>query len=277
MTMTTATLYLDRLDAVIFDVDGVVTDTATVHAAAWKATFDEFLRRYGSENDLEVPAFDAGIDYLRYVDGKPRLDGVRDFLAARGIVLRESGEGDTVVALAEEKTRRFIDEIGRNGVSAYPESVLLARELQRRYVPTAVVSSSRNCAQVLRAAQVERLFDVRVDGNDLDRLGLPGKPDPAPYAEAARRLGARPARCAVVEDAIAGVRAGHAGGFGVVIGVDRGGERCGEMYEAGATVVVTSLADVRLVDRTPPRRVRARRLQPCAVAVVNDRPVISSQ
>lgn len=272
--MTTATLYLDLLDAVIFDVDGVVTDTARVHATAWKATFDGFLRRYASEHDLQLPGFDADSDYLRFVDGKPRLDGVRDFLAARGIGLPESGDGDTVASLAEEKTRRFVEAVERTGVTAYPETVSVLRELRRRYVPTAAVSSSRHCDQVLRAAGVGELFDVRVDGNDLERLGLPGKPDPAPFVEAARRLGARPATCAVVEDAIAGVRAGHSGAFGVIIGVDRRGARCGSMYEAGATVVVSSLADVVLVERTPLRFAPPRRGQVGAVS--KDRPVIWS-
>lgn len=246
--MTTATVHLDLIDAVIFDVDGVVTDTSTVHAAAWKATFDPFLRRYGSAHGLELREFDADADYLRYLDGRPRLDGVRDFLAARGILLPEDGHGDTVAGLVEETTRRFVDEIDRNGVAAYPATVELLRELRRRIVPTAAVSWSCHSAQVLRAAGVDRLFDVRVDGSDLARPGLGGWPDPAPYVEATRRLGTRPARCVVIEDALAGVEAGHRGGFGVVVGVDRHGTRRGAMYEGGATVVVGDLTEVCLVE-----------------------------
>lgn len=245
--MSTATLYLDLLDAVIFDLDGVVTDTATAHAVAWKVTFDAFLGRYGSGNDLELPNFDLH-DYIRYVAGKPRFDGVRSFLASRGIELPEhSDSGDSVAALAEERTRRSTDEIDRQRVMAYVTTVAFVSDLRRRHVPTAVVSSVWHCGQPLRAVRMDHLFDVRVDGKDLDRLGLPGKPEPAPFAEAAHQLGARPTRCAVVAGSIAGVEAGHLGGFGVVVGVDRRGDLSGEMYESGANVVVSTLADVLLV------------------------------
>ncbi|HEY9408579.1 MAG TPA: beta-phosphoglucomutase family hydrolase [Jiangellaceae bacterium] len=253
MTTHAATLYLDRLAAVIFDLDGVVTDTAGTHARAWKRTFDEFLARYRDQAMAEQAPFDLDADYLRFVDGKPRLAGARAFLESRGIILpegsaaRRRGE-ESVESLAEQKTRYFIDDVQRNGVAAFPATVCLARDLRRGHIRTAVVSSSRNCALVLAAASVTTLFDVRVDGTDLERLHLPGKPEPDIFLEAARRLGTAAHRCAVVEDALAGVEAGRAGGFGVVIGVDRSGRHDGELYLHGAHVVVNDLNDVNLVD-----------------------------
>lgn len=254
MTIHPATLYLDRLDAVVFDTDGVVTDTARTHASAWKRTFDEFLRRRGRTTGADQPLFDVRVDYLRFVDGRPRLDGVRAFLDSRGIVLPEGTDpvdtaADTVLSLAERKTRYFLEDVDRHGVAAFPSTVALLRELRRRRVRTAVVSSSRNCARVLAAARVSDLFDVRVDGLDMARLRLPGKPDPALFCEAARRLRVRPDRCAVIEDALAGVEAGRRGGFALVVGVDRLGLLDGALYERGAHVVVRDLADITLTWR----------------------------
>lgn len=253
MTAHTATLYLDRVSAVIFDLDGVVTDTATTHARAWKRAFDEFLDRYRDRAMAVQEPFDLDADYRRYVDGKSRLDGARAFLLSRGIILpegsapRRRGE-ESVASLAEQKTKYFIDELERGGVAAFPATVCLARDLRRRHVRTAIVSSSRQCAQVLAAASISSLFDVRVDGNDLDHLHLPGKPEPDIFLEAAQRLGTAPHRCAVIEDALAGVEAARNGGFGVVIGVDREGDHGGELYLRGATVVVSDLSDVTLAD-----------------------------
>lgn len=235
-----AKLYLDRLDAVVFDMDGVVTDTARTHAAAWKTTFDEFLEQRAAESGVPAVPFDIEGDYVRYVDGRSRLDGARAFLESRGI----DPDDATVEAIAEKKTARFLEEIERNGAAAYPSTVLIVRQLRDAGTRTAVVSASRNCARIVAAAGVDHLFDVRVDGNDLRRLGLLGKPDPALFQEAARRLGVRPSRAAVVEDALAGVEAGRRGGFAVVVGVDRRGDVEAEMYERGATVVVHDLVGV---------------------------------
>jgi beta-phosphoglucomutase family hydrolase len=252
MTAHGATLYLDRIDAVVFDTDGVVTDTARTHAAAWKRAFDEFLRQRTSTTGADLRVFDFRDDYLRFVDGRSRLDGVRSFLASRGIVLPENGGStapttETVRSLAERKTGYFLDEIKRHGVPAYPSTVALLRELRRRRVRTAAVSASRNCERVLAAAHIGDLFDVRVDGVEMARLALPGKPDPALFQEAARRLEVRRDRCAVIEDSLAGVEAGNQGGFAVVVGVDRQGGLDGAMYERGAHVVVRDLADISLV------------------------------
>ncbi|GAA3166874.1 hypothetical protein GCM10010466_67050 [Planomonospora alba] len=240
MTRSTE-LDLTRITAVVFDTDGVVTDTARVHAAAWKRVFDDFLRERAAPDGEPPRPFDAAEDYLRHVDGRSRADGVRGFLASRGI----PADPDTVRELASRKDARFLAEIRTRGVAAFPSTAELARELRRRGVRTAAVSASRNCAEVLRAAGIGGLFDTRVDGVEAARLGLPGKPDPALFEEAARRLGAAPAETAVVEDALAGVEAGRRGGFGFVVGVDRHG-RGGPLSAAGADLVVADLADLRL-------------------------------
>ncbi|MBF8187139.1 HAD-IA family hydrolase, partial [Nonomuraea sp. K274] len=229
-----ATFDLSKLRAVVFDTDGVVTDTARVHAAAWKHVFDRFLRGRSAP-------FDIRSDYLRYVDGLPRLDGVRAFLASRGITLPEGGPDDepgaaTVHGLGLAKDALFVKQIEAHGVAAFPSTVDLLHELRRRGCRTAVVSASRHCRAVVSSAGVMRLFDVLVDGNDAAELGLPGKPDPGLYLEAARRLGSPAADVAIVEDAIPGVEAGRRGGFGLVIGLDRS----------------TSLAPAPTADETEP-------------------------
>ncbi|MDH3318291.1 MAG: beta-phosphoglucomutase family hydrolase [Betaproteobacteria bacterium] len=225
---------LDGLAAVIFDLDGVVTRTARVHARAWKETFDPLLAPAG-----QAP-FDPAADYLRHVDGKPREDGVRSFLAARGIAATE----DEIRTLAARKDALFHERL-KDGVEVFATSLALIRDLRRRGVRTAVVSASRNCIEVLRAAGALELFDARVDGNDAARLGLAGKPAPDTFLHAARLLGVVPARAAVVEDALAGVEAGRAGGFAEVIGVDRAGQAAA-LREHGATRVVRDLGELEL-------------------------------
>jgi beta-phosphoglucomutase family hydrolase len=242
-------------DAVLFDLDGVLTRTARVHAAAWKELFDEFLRRRSAERGQPFVPFDLEADYRRHVDGKPRLDGVADFLASRGIDLPRGSPEDgpdagTMHALGRRKDEHFLRRLARDGVEVYAESVALVRALRAEEIRTAVVSSSSNCAAVLEASGIAQLFDARVDGVDLIRLKLPGKPAPDAFLEAARRLGVEPPRAVVVEDAVAGVEAGRAGGFGLVVGVDRAG-RSMELRSAGATVVVTSLAQLRLATDGP--------------------------
>lgn len=252
MTTHSATLYLDRLDAVIFDCDGVVTDTAGLHANTWQATLDGFFERHAARHNLTIQPFDPVDEYRRYLDATVPLPGLRALLSARGLSLpEEADEGDSLSSLAAEKIQRYLEEIEAHDVMAFPSTLALLRELKRRAVRTAVVSSSRHCEQVLRAVGALELFDVRVDGNDRVKLGLPGKPDPSMFTEAVRRLGVSAARCAVIEDALAGVEAGRRGGLGVVIGVDREGTFDGEMYERGANVVVRSLGDVRLAGKDP--------------------------
>jgi beta-phosphoglucomutase family hydrolase len=237
------------VDAVVFDMDGVVTDTASVHAAAWKRLFDGYLaERSRREGTAFVPFEDE--DYIRDVDGKPRYDGVRSFLASRGIVLPEgdpsnSGDEETVAGLGNRKDAYFLSSLQRDGVQRYDTTVDLVLKLQAAGLGTAVISASRNMTQVLDGAGLSDLFPVRVDGIIADSLGIPGKPDPAVFLEAARRLDVQAGRTAVVEDAIAGVAAGRAGGFRFVVGIDRRGSGEG-LRRAGADVVVRDLGEVQV-------------------------------
>lgn len=233
--------------AVIFDMDGVITDTAAVHRTAWKAMFDDYLsvvaRRTGQS---QRPFEDA--DYLRYVDGKSRADGARSFLVSREIELPDGDPDDppeleTVWGLANRKDLALRGVLGASGAKAFSSSVALVRQLQGHGVGTAVISASRNCHDILEAAGIGDLFPVRVDGTECARLGLLGKPSPAVFLEAAQRLGVDPARAVIVEDAQAGVRAGRAGNFGLVIGVDRCGQ-AEQLFAEGADVVVTDLAEL---------------------------------
>ncbi len=239
---------LPQLQAVVFDTDGVVTRTAAVHFAAWKQVFDPFLAQHAAGEDAR-PFTDA--DYRRHVDGVGRYDGVMALLAARGVELPLGAPEDTpgdhsVCALANRKNSAFAEALAQHGVQAYGTTRRFIEELHAAGLRTAVVSASRNCQLVLDAAGVADLFEVRVDGNDLASLGLPGKPDPAVFLAAVGRLGVVPEHAAVVEDAVAGVRAGRAGGFGVVVGVDRT-RRPAPLAEF-ADLVVPDLADVRPVD-----------------------------
>jgi HAD superfamily hydrolase (TIGR01509 family) len=238
---------IERLDGVVFDMDGVVTRTAVVHYRAWKALFDAHL---ASREDLAATMarpFDEE-DYRLYVDGKPRSDGVRDFLASRGIRLPEGDASDapdreTVAGLGNRKNAAFVAEVETNGVEPFTTTVELAERLTAAGRRVAVISASENATAILRAAGVLDRFEEKVDGIDAKRLGLAGKPDPAIFVEAARRLGTAVPRTAIVEDAIAGVEAGARGGFGFVLGVDRAGFR-EELEAAGASLVVQDLGEL---------------------------------
>jgi len=238
---------LRDFDAVLFDLDGVLTTTRSVHAAAWKDSFDEFLAAWDAEHGTRTPRFDDSADYANYVDGKPRQDGVRDFLASRGIELPE-GEPDSppdeesVWGVGNQK-QLLVEERLAQGVEVFPGSVAWVRELREAGVKTAVVSSSRNCAAVLEVAGILDLFDTRVDGDTALELGLPGKPAPDTFLEAAQRLRVPPARAIVVEDALAGVEAGRAGEFGLVVGVDRAGHAA-DLAARGADIVVGDLSEL---------------------------------
>jgi beta-phosphoglucomutase family hydrolase len=242
-------------DAVLFDLDGVLTRTASVHAAAWKRLFDAFLRQRSADTGAPFVPFDIEADYQRYVDGKPRYAGVADFLKSRGIELPpgtdEDGPGtQSVRELGDRKDRYFLEYLEEHGAEPYSESLSLVRKLRLHGIRTAVVSSSNNCEAVLVAAGIADLFDTRVDGRDITRLGLEGKPAPDAFLEATRRLGSEPERSIVVEDAVAGVAAGSAGGFGCVIGVDRSGH-AQQLRQAGADVVVTDLSQVQVTEEPP--------------------------
>ena len=241
---------IDRtaIDAVVFDMDGVVTRTAAVHAAAWKQLFDDFLERRAAVAGLDWAPFDADGDYRVYVDGKARYDGVRSFLSSRDITLPEGDPGDppsaeTVCGLGNRKNGYFIDQVERNGVQPFESTVRLVRILQRLGIGTAIISASENATAILDAAGIGTLFPVQVDGLVARRQALPGKPDPAVFLEATRQLGCVPERAIVVEDALAGVEAGRRGGFARVIGVDRTGHP-DALRASGADVVVPDLADV---------------------------------
>lgn len=235
-------------DAVIFDMDGVVTQTALVHAAAWKRLFDDHLRERSERTGEPFVPFDVATDYRRYVDGMPRYDGVRRFLASRGITLPEGTPADppdaeTVCGLGNRKNRTFLARVAEEGVLPFPTTVTLIRRLRERGIRTAIISASENATDILTAAGVIDLFDVQVDGTDSARLGLAGKPDPAIFLEAARRLGVEPPRAVVVEDALAGVTAGRSGGFGLVVGIDRVGLGTA-MADLGADLVVGDLGEL---------------------------------
>jgi beta-phosphoglucomutase family hydrolase len=234
-----------RYDAILFDLDGVVTPTAEAHMRAWSDMFNAFLSTYAGEGDTSAY---TEVDYFAQVDGKPRYDGVRDFLSSRGITLPEGtpadpAEADTVCGLGNRKNDAFNVVLERDGVVAYPGSVLLLDHLERLGLPLAVVSSSANAPAVLAAAGLADRFRTVVSGTVAHELGLPGKPAPDTFLHAAQVLGATADRSVVLEDAVSGVRAGAAGGFGLVIGVDRGAGHA-TLADAGADVVVSDLAEL---------------------------------
>ncbi|HZQ79934.1 MAG TPA: beta-phosphoglucomutase family hydrolase [Acidimicrobiia bacterium] len=231
----------DHIRAGLFDLDGVLTKTAVVHAAAWKQMFDDFLRHRAEESGGPFVPFDPHDDYDRYVDGKPRADGVRSFLASRGIELPEGKPDDppaaaTVHGLGNRKNELVLARM-RDGVEVYPGSVRYVEALRKAGLSTAVVSSSANTGTVLDVTGLAPLFDEVVDGLVAERRGLAGKPAPDTFLAAARALGLEPGQAAVFEDALAGVEAGRAGGFGCVVGVDRVGQ-ADELRRHGADVVV---------------------------------------
>lgn len=241
-------LDLTRFDAVLFDLDGVLTDTASLHAAAWKRMFDEFLLRWSAEHGHPFMPFHIDPDYLRFVDGKPRFEGVASFLESRRIVLPEGDvsdapDTDTIHGLGTRKNELVLRLIEKEGVTPFAGSVAFVRHVRDAGLKTAVVSSSKNAGAVLDAADLTHLFDDRVDGLVAEELGLPGKPSPDTFLEAARRLGTTPVRSVVVEDAVVGVEAGRLGGFGFVIGVDREGAT-DRLLAHGADVVVDDLGDL---------------------------------
>jgi beta-phosphoglucomutase family hydrolase len=238
----------ERYDAVLLDLDGVITDTASVHAACWKQMFDEYLQKRAAQRGEAFRPFDIATDYRLYVDGKPRYDGVRDFLTSRGISLPEGGPDDpsqveTVDGLGNRKNDLVNKIIEEKGVEPYEGSVELIHELRRRGFKIAVVTSSQNCTAVLKAVKLADFFDVQVDGNVIHAQHLAGKPAPDTYLMAAKLLGVEPARAVVIEDALSGVEAGSNGKFGLVIGVARKGN-ADELRRHGANLVVNDLGEM---------------------------------
>ena len=234
--------------ACLFDLDGVLTDTASLHAAAWKEMFDTFLRWRAADEGAQFVPFDPVRDYREFIDGKQRSDGVRSFLASRGIALPEGSPGDpadalTVSSLGDRKNELLLAMIHERGVQAYDGSVRFVQAVRDAGLRRAVVSASANCREVLEAAGIADLFEVRVDGNVAQQEHLRGKPAPDMFLAAARMLGVAPGEAAVFEDALAGVAAGRAGGFGLVVGVDRVGQ-ADALRAHGADSVVTDLAEL---------------------------------
>jgi beta-phosphoglucomutase family hydrolase len=241
----------NEIDACLFDLDGVLTQTAKVHAEAWKEMFDAFLRARSARTGEPFVPFNRVKDYDEFVDGKPRYDGVRSFLASRGIALPEGDPSDppsaeTVTGLGNRKNELMLALIRRNGVEAYDGSVRYVQAVRDAGLHRAVVSSSANCREVLVAAGIEDFFEVRIDALVAEREHLKGKPAPDTFLGAARALGVQPSQAAVFEDALAGVAAGRAGRFGFVVGVDRSGQ-AEALREHGADLVVSDLAE--LLDR----------------------------
>jgi beta-phosphoglucomutase family hydrolase len=239
-----------RFGAFVFDLDGVITRTASIHARAWKQLFDQFLTQRAAQSATLFLPFDPETDYRRYVDGKPRIAGLQSFLASRGInvPLGEPGdqpEKETAHGLAKRKDLYFLKLLAVVGVRVFDSAPAFLRDARGRGVRTAIASSSHHCAAILHAARLTALFDARVDGIDLDRLSLTGKPAPDMFLEAARRLNVLPAHAAVFEDATAGVEAARAGSFGLVIGVGPAA-RAPDLLKHGADDVVANLGEVRL-------------------------------
>jgi len=247
---TTCTVPAVDFDAIICDFDGVVTDTASVHAAAWKRMFDDFLLRHAGRNGFSFQPFTIATDYRLHVDGKPRLDGLKSFLESRGIDLPEGGPEDppgaeTIHGLGKSKNAFFLEQIREKGVKVFESTVDLIRSAKKHGLKIAVISSSKSCAMILDAVNLSDLFDVRVDGVNSETLGIPGKPAPDIFLEAARQLRVKPERAVVIEDAVSGVRAGRAGHFGLVVGIARdGGSEA--LRDSGAHVVVEDLSAIRI-------------------------------
>jgi beta-phosphoglucomutase family hydrolase len=238
----------DTVRACLFDLDGVLTQTAKVHAAAWKQTFDEYLRQRAARTGEPFVPFDDVADYDEYVDGKPRYEGVSSFLVARGIHLPWGSPDDppsaeTVCGVGNRKNELVLQLIRERGVQVYEGSVRYVRAVRASGLRTAVVSSSANCRDVLRAAGIEDLFDARIDGVVAAERHLRGKPAPDTFLAAAEELGVEASASAVFEDALAGVEAGRAGRFAIVVGVDRTGQ-AQALRQHGADVVVRDLAEL---------------------------------
>ncbi|MBV9465517.1 MAG: beta-phosphoglucomutase family hydrolase [Solirubrobacterales bacterium] len=238
----------DSVRACLFDLDGVLTQTAKVHAAAWKEMFDQYLRARADREGERFTPFDAVRDYDEYVDGKPRYDGVRSFLSARGIELpqgtaQDPPDAETIDGLGNRKNELVLRMIRRDGVQPYDGSVRYVEAAREAGLRRVVVSSSTNCHDVLVAAGIDQLFEQIVDGHVAEREQLKGKPAPDTFLAGARRAGVEPAQAAVFEDALAGVEAGRAGSFGLVVGVDRAGQ-AQALKAHGADVVVSDLAEL---------------------------------
>ena len=243
--MPPASITKTRFDAVLFDLDGVITETAKIHASSWKKMFDDFLSDHARKTGQVFIPFDIADDYNQYVDGKLRQDGVSSFLQSRRIHLPLGGPDarfgeSTIWGLGKRKDDMFMAVLREKGVDILEDGMALVRHVRAEGLNTAVVSSSKNCQAVMKAANIEKYFDVRVDGLTVEQLQIRGKPAPDPFLKAAELLGVSPTRSVVVEDAISGVQAGRSGNFGLVVGVARKGD-AEVLRKNGADIVVTDL------------------------------------
>jgi trehalose-phosphatase len=243
-------IHTSRYDAIVFDLDGVVTDSAKLHAAAWKTLFDGVLKKHAEKTGSPFVPFDKHDDYVKHVDGKPRYNGVKDFLASRGIKKdygdpSDQPDQETICGLGNKKSLAFQEQLEKDGVVVFDSTVNLIKEALSAGMRIGIISSSEHCEPVLKRANLLHLFEVKVDGIDTAEKGLKGKPHPDVFFSAADQLGVPPERCVVVEDALSGVRAGTRGNFGLVIGVDRTGI-ADQLLAAGADVVVHDLAQVHI-------------------------------
>lgn len=237
-------------EAVIFDLDGVITKTALVHADSWKVMFDEYLQLREKRNGEPFEAFTYEEDYLTYVDGKPRYKGVASFLESRGINLPfgdngDSPEEETICGLGNRKNIKFRECLKENGVDVYENTILLMNDLISHQIPIGVASSSKNCQYILQSAEIEDLFETRVDGVVSAGLGLKGKPQGDIFVTAARNLGVTPEKSIVIEDAVSGIQAGVHGKFGLVVGIAREKNEA-ELTSHGADIVITSFESVNV-------------------------------
>lgn len=242
------TIDFTQYDAVLFDLDGVLTATAKLHAICWKQMFDQYLQQKSLTTGVAFQPFDIDQDYRLYVDGKLRYEGVKSFLQSRDIEIpfgtpESPPEEETICSLGNRKNQLIHEMLAAGNVGIFEGSIALVRYLLEKKIQTAVVSASKNCEAILVAAGIADLFDVRVDGIVADTFGLPSKPEPATFLKAAELLGVDPSRAVVVEDAIVGVQAGHKGNFALVVGVDRHGD-AQSLRENGADLVVNDLAEL---------------------------------
>lgn len=241
---------VDGFDAMLFDMDGVITQSALLHNILWKKVFDEFLQVFSARNNLPFRPFDGERDYHDFVDGKPRYDGVVGFLTSRGIMLpfgepTDDETTETCCGLGNRKNNYFLQHLAREGMPLYASTVDLIHELRKRDKKLAVVSSSKNTEAVLRSAGIYDLFDVNVSGREATAMSLAGKPAPDTYVKAAELLQTTPPRSVVFEDSVTGVQAGKAAGAGVVVGVDRAADRAALLWH-GADLVVNDLGELSL-------------------------------
>jgi len=241
-------IHLADFDAILCDLDGVITQTAILHAAAWKRLFDDYLKRSAARTGATAKPFHLEEDYRLYVDGKARYDGVRDFLKSRNLDLPlgspdDSSDRETIYGLGNKKDEYFEAAMREKGVTVYPGTVRYLRLAKDAGLKTAVVSSSHHCREIVDKAGLTTLFDTLIDGHEIDRLHLAGKPAPDSFLEAARRLAVRPDKAMVIEDALAGVQAGHVGGFALVIGVNRR-DQAQALRQQGADVVIADLEEL---------------------------------